>query len=171
MRDQAIVAAVHSGEKQGDVAKRYGLTRRQISTIMREFRTRPTAVDQRPMEILERAIRTLEQQMAAFAAMAEDTLDRAPAVAVASLKGFADATERYLRLLASVGKLPSNLELFRQESEIVRLAVQMADELQAVQAGERTIDAAIERFQAWARRPAPDWQVDGDEVRELEEGV
>jgi nitroreductase len=170
LRDAAIVAALHAGEQVKDVAKTYGITPRSVQRIFEAFRMRPTAIDSQPMQIIERAIRQYEQQMQSFAAVAENTIERAPAVAVAALKGHADSLERYLRLLSDVGKLPTNLELFRNESDMRQVGRIMAEVLQRVANGELSGLEAAERFDDLVfRRSSLVW--DGSEsVGELESG-
>jgi hypothetical protein len=45
-----------------------------------------------------------------------------------------------------VGKLPSNLELFRSEMEMMRIAEQMGEVLAGVRDGEKSAEDAIEFF-------------------------
>jgi hypothetical protein len=136
LRDAAIVAACHAGENVKDIATAYELTPRQVRRIFDAFKMRPSGLDHEPMEIIGKAIRLYEQQMASFAAVAENTIDRQPAVAVAALKGHADTLERYLSLLSDVGKLPENLEMFRQESEMLQIGRAMVEMSQKLAAGE-----------------------------------
>jgi len=172
LRDAAIVALVHAGEPRKDVAKKYGLTPRTVERILTEYAQRPSAVGSLPMAILERAIRDYEAQMAMFRAVAEDTVDRAPAVCVGALKGYADAQERYLRLLTDVGKLPDNLELFRQEADMRRIAERTAEALAAAERGEVTVSEVIEVFERAAAQRSMDrvWDAAPGEVRDLPVG-
>jgi hypothetical protein len=170
LRDAAIIAALHAGEEQKDVAKKYGLTTRSVERIKASFALRPTALDRRPMEIVERVLRTYEQQMESFAAMALDCRERAPAVAIAAMKGHADALERYTLLLGDVGKLPDNLELFRSESEMRQVGRLMAEALEKVATGEMSGVEAQAYFDELLRPSAPLWEAPAGSVRELGEG-
>jgi hypothetical protein len=173
LRNAAIIAALHAGDEQKDVAKKYGLTTRSVERLKASFQLRPTALERRPMEIIERVLRTYEQQMESFAAMALDCRERAPAVAIAAMKGGADALERYTALLADVGKLPDNLELFRAESEMLQTGRRMAEALAKVANGEMSAIEALELFDALVEYKTPlwaDWEAPAGSVRELGEG-
>lgn len=167
LRDSAIVAALHAGEPVKDIGKRYGITPRSVRRIFEAFGERPTALEQRPMEIIERVLRTYEQQMRDFMLVAQTTLERAPAVAVGALKGHADSLERYTMLLSDVGKLPDNLELFRSETEMRRVGELMVERLQALAAGETDAMAVKELFERLVL--GPQWDAVG-EAHELPPG-
>lgn len=151
LRDSAIVASLHAGVEVREVAKQFQLTPRSVKRIAEAFELRPTAVDQRPMQIVERVLRTYEEQMRNFALVAHDTLERAPAVAISALKAQADALERYSLLLADVGKLPDNLEIFRAEEELRRMARLMSRKMAEVARGELSAVEAAEFFRGVLR--------------------
>lgn len=146
LRDTAIVASLHAGMEVREVAKEFKITPRSVRRVFEAFELRPTALEKRPMEIVERLLRTYEQQMRNFAAVALDTLNRAPAVAIAALKGHADSLERYQMLLVDVGKVPENLETFRSEAEMERVGEMMFEKMREVAAGTCTPAEAQEFF-------------------------
>jgi Ribonuclease G/E len=152
LRDSAIIAAAHAGEKTRDIARDHDLSVAQVNAILRRFNAAPTPLDSAPMEILERALRVYRQQMRDFAHMAADTLDRAPAVAVAAQKGFADAFERYMLLLSQLGKLPDNLELFKREQEMHRFVEQLEERVHMAMAGDIELSELL-AFLGGAERP------------------
>lgn len=120
IRDAAIMAQLHAGDEVKAIAKDHGLTAGQVRKIAAVFELRRTAREDAPLEIIDRVLRTYEEQMKNFALVALQNLEKMPAVALGALKAKADALERYTMLLADIGKLPERLELFRQEAEIVR---------------------------------------------------
>lgn len=169
LRDAAIIEAAHAGETGKDIAARFGITRRQVERIKEGFALRETALNRRPMEIIERVLRTYERQMADFAAVAHDSIGRNPSVALGALKAQADALERYWMLLADVGKLPDNLELFRTEMEQRRFGDLMLSKIKQVEDGEITLADLSAFFDLLKRPTTPLFDVEG-EARELEPG-
>jgi hypothetical protein len=167
LRNAAIVAAVHGGATAKEVGRRYKITARSVERIVAAFRERPTALDDRPVEIIERLLREYEQQMEGFAVVAEQVVDSWPAVTVGALKAKADSLERYTMLLRSVGKLPENLELFRTETEMRRFVALMLTKMRQVEDGEITTADAVAFFKELAQPARPLWDV---EARELERG-
>jgi hypothetical protein len=170
LRDAAIVAALHSGVEVKVVAKRYEITPRAVQSVFRAFRLRPTAVDHRPMEIVERLLRSYEEQMQSFAAVAESTIERQPAVAVAALKGQAESLERYVMVLLHLGKLPRNLELFAAEAQMRRRGEEVGQLLEDVVQGRLSALEAQARYEELLSRALSSRWIDGHETRELEEG-
>lgn len=134
-RDAAIMAALHASEDVKVVAARYSITPRQVQRIYAEFKMRRSTLDARPMQIIERAIATYEQQMEVALALAAATADEQPNIAIAAVKTHTTLLERYLQLLSDVGKLPDNLEVFRMESEMLRIGQTMVDKLHELEQG------------------------------------
>lgn len=170
LRDSAIIASLHAGMEVREVGREFGITPRSVQRIWAAFKLRPTALDDRPMEIVERVLRTYEQQMRDYARVAHESFERQPAVAISALHRGAEAHERYLLLLSDVGKLPSNLELFRSEMEMRRVGEQMVDALDRLEREEITTADVREVFER-ALQPQPlVWEAPADAVRELEQG-
>lgn len=152
LRDAAIIAAVHAGREVREIAKERGITPRSVQRVMARFNTQPTGMDSRAMEILEGLLREYREQIRTFTALAEDTVERAPAVAVAALRSAADATERRLALLNATGKLPANLTLFKTQRELKMIVARLRAMLeQAARDGRSVADVLEELRELQAR--------------------
>jgi hypothetical protein len=165
IRDAAIVSAHASGQPPPEIAREYGITRRAVHQIVAAFDLRPTLLDAAPIAIIERRLREYEQLLHIWVKVAEDTLERAPACAIAAWKGYSDTLEKHTLLLASIGKLPDNLELLRGESELNQVAERMERVLLEVCQGERTPEEAFEEFSR-LMTPAPAYELASSEVSE-----
>lgn len=117
-RDVGIIAALHAGIPVREIAKDYKITARSVQRIRERFELAPTELDVAPLEVLHEMLRDYALQILQFSRLAEDTIDRAPAVAVAAMRSAAEMRERRLVLLQSVGQLPRDLKLFRSEQEM-----------------------------------------------------
>lgn len=135
LRDSAIIAALQAGQKVADVAETFELTARQVRRILKDHHAVPTALDARPMEIVEEAIRMYRRAIADFEAMADYYRDSHPNVTLGAKRSAIDTRERLQMLLEITGKLPGNLELFRQEAEIVRAGQRMFELMREVSEG------------------------------------
>lgn len=143
-RDGAIIAAVHAGEKVPDIAAEFDITTRQVRRIVKAFGSSHQVLDAEPMAIVRRMVQTYESQIRRFAALAASQEGSMPAVAVAALKGEAEAWERLLTLLAEVDKLPHNLELFRSEDEMNRIGDRLWEKVKAFEQGELSSSDILE---------------------------
>lgn len=170
LRDTAIVAALHAGEDSKAVAKEWGITRRSVQRTAESFAARRTALDDRPMEIIERLLRTYEQQLADFSRMMVAHAERTPAVAIAAMKGYTDTLERYTLLLSDIGKLPDNLELFRSETEMIRTGEVMLAKVKQLEDGELSAFELGEFFRGLMTARVPVWELAPDQVHELPAG-
>lgn len=159
-RDGAIMAGIHAGEKPSELAKEFGISLRQLRNVTKRFREGDTVLDEAPMEIVNRMIRTYELAMRRFAALADENRDRMPAVALGAVKAEVDAFEKLLGVLVATDKLPHNLELFRSEDEMNRIGVLMVEKVMAFERGEITASGVADFFFGMV---APDVQ----KVREL----
>lgn len=138
LRNTAIVAAVRAGKSEREAGAPYGITARAVRKIVTGYNPRSRAYDQSPEEILQGLLAAYEQQIHDYAVVAEDTLDRAPAVSIAAQKGGADALERYVELLGRVGMLPGDMTYFKTMSEVGHLVAELIDRLSLMEAGEMT---------------------------------
>lgn len=167
LRDGAVIAALHAGEKPKDVAAEFEITTRQVRRIQQQFGASHVVLEAEPMAIVRRMVQTYESQIRRFAALAVSVADSMPAVAVAALKGEAEAWERLVTLLAEVDKLPRNLELFRSEDEMRRIGEMMVERVRALERGEATPASVAAFFYGLV---APDVQEVRAVAGELEAG-
>lgn len=170
LRDGAIMAALHAGRAVKDVAKDFKLTPRSVARIAETFGERRTALEKAPMEIVERMLRTYESQMERAAAMAAAFASEHPPASIAALKAEADAFERYVSLLSNMGKLPENLELFRAETELRRISLEMLEQVKRLEAGEITVVELGGFYRRLVTGPSPTWDAPPAAVRELPAG-
>lgn len=156
-RDMTIVAAFYAGRPKAEIAATFELTVRSVNLILEAFRKRPSALDRAPVEIIERALKTYEQQMEMWAALAtralaEDNLN----AAAAGLKGHATAHENYLLACRALGKLPEDMESFRTQADLIRLGQLVLNALDDAAAGKLSIgDARMQVKALVAARDLP----------------
>lgn len=147
LRDSAIVARLHAGEKPEALASEFAISKRSVQAIAKKFpEERPLLMDEQPQAILDTISRDFERRIRDFDAMAIAHAERNPNVAVAAMKGGLQATERLIDLMGAVGKLPENLELFRAESVLRQMADEMIETMEQVEKGECTPIEAAARF-------------------------
>lgn len=138
LRNTAIVAAVRAGKSEREAGAPYGVTARNVRKIVAGYNPRSRAYDQSPEEILQGLLAAYEQQIHDYAVVAEDTLDRAPAVSIAAQNGGASALERYVELLGRVGMLPGDMTYFKTMAEVGHLVAELIDRLALMEAGQMT---------------------------------
>jgi hypothetical protein len=153
MRDSAIFAMLAAGSTQKAVAAEFGVSLRTVQAVVAAQRAAPSMLDEVPMQIVEDFIRSMRGRIADFHVMAYRHADANPSVAVAALKGAQATQERLLELLTCMGKLPEKLELFRAESELRRLADQMLETMELLQAGDITAGDAADVFRQITEPP------------------
>lgn len=135
IRDAAIVARHVARTPHRLIAAEFGVSVRTVEDVVAEFRRAPSPLERLPMSIVEDYARTLERAVAEFEAMAarQETINSS--VSLGARKAAQDARRDFLTLLAGLGKLPDNLEVFRMESELARLGQLVIDALDAVADG------------------------------------
>ncbi len=136
LRDTAIRARDAAGWASLMIADEFGITDRQVRRVLAGGAKLPSGIDDAPMEILEDLLRGFRGSIASFEAMAFDYRESHPNVALGAKRAADDARDRYAHLLSVTGKLPNNLELFRAESVLRRLADEMIDAMVKVEQGE-----------------------------------
>lgn len=169
LRDTAIIAAIHAGQKPKEVAESFELTVRQVRRIVTEHQAMPSVLDQRPLELVEEMISMYRRAVADFEAMADYYRDSHPNVALGAKRGALDTRERLQGLLEVIGKLPDNLELFKTEMEQRRFSELMLVKIKQVEDGEITLADLSAFFDLLKRPTTPLFDVEG-EARELEPG-
>lgn len=147
-----IVAGVAAGEDKRDVAKRAGVTVRTVERVVAAAEDVRSPLERTPMELLEGMARDSMRSIADLESMAFAWLDLNQSASLGAKKAAGEERARLAALLAEVGKLPSNLELFRSEMEMQRIAEEMGRALLAVRDGSMTLDQAIEVFLNFGRR-------------------
>lgn len=158
LRDAAIIARLETGAPQRDVAKEFGIAERTVREVRDKRAARPSPLDDTPMEILEGLAKDYLASVADFKAMAFRHGDANPAVALGAMKGALVANERYLELMSLVGKLPENLELFRAEGVLRRVADELIAAMGRVERGEMSAAEAADFFRSL---------VEGEERKQL----
>jgi predicted methyltransferase MtxX (methanogen marker protein 4) len=68
--------------------------------------------------------------------MADRYAEAHPAAAVGAMRLARETHTQYIQLLMALGKLPQNLELFRSEAMMQRIAEEMVEKLEAFVRGE-----------------------------------
>jgi hypothetical protein len=146
LRDSAIVARATAGWSTAMIAAEFEITDRQVRRVLADERKMPSGLDDAPIEILEDLLRAYRGSIADFQAMAYEYRESHPNVALGAMRAADDARDRYAHLLAVAGKLPENLELFRAESVLRRLADEMVETMERVEVGEMSAGEAGDFF-------------------------
>jgi hypothetical protein len=148
LRDSAVIARLDAGGSTKDVGSEFRLSARTVLDIRKKRTKAASPLDAIPMDILEGLAKDYRSQVADFEAMAWRHADLNPNVAIGAMKGALVARERFVELLNVVGKLPDNLELFRAEMVLRRLADEMIETMERVESGEITPADAAAFFRA-----------------------
>jgi predicted transcriptional regulator len=148
LRDSAIVARATAGWSTAMIAEEFEITDRQVRRVLADERKMPSGLDDAPIEILEDMLRSYRGSIADFQAMAYEYRESHPNVALGAKRAADDARDRYAHLLTVAGKLPENLELFRAESVLRRLADEMIETMERVEVGEMTAGEAGDFFRS-----------------------
>jgi hypothetical protein len=150
MRDSMIVARLAAGDPRAEVARDAAVTVRTVERVAKEARAQRSPIEEAPMDRLEDLARGFVRDIADFRSAAWAWFDVNQAASLGALKGASEARMRLATMLENVGKLPSNLEVFRTEMEMQHIAEEMGVVLLAVQKGERSLDEALHFFASLA---------------------
>lgn len=153
-RDSAIVARAACGWTQELIAAEFGITERQVRRVLDERGKQRSPFEETPMQLLEDLARGFQQSVGDFEAMVARYGDSAPNVALGAKKGANEARRHFMDLMATVGKLPTDLELFQQEAALQRVADEMVQIMQSVERGETSAKDAVAAFWRMTGRDA-----------------
>lgn len=148
IRDTAVIARLATGVTQVMVAEEFKITERQVRRIETERAKMPSGLDERPMDILEGLMRAYRADIADFEAMAYLYRNSFPSAAVGAKKAARETRREYVEMLFALGKLPTNLELFKSEAAMMRYAEQMIDVLEALVRGDTSPEDALSFFRS-----------------------
>lgn len=146
LRNSMIIARNAQGVPWKDIAREAGISARAAQRVVEQAREARSPVDEAPMRLLEDLADGFRRSISDYEAMAHAWFETNQSAALGAKKAADDTRDRLANLLADVGKLPSNLELFRSEMEMQRIAEQMGETLIGLREGTITVDDAIEFF-------------------------
>jgi uncharacterized protein (DUF433 family) len=146
LRDSAIIARTAQGLSPSVIAAEFDVTVRTVERVLAEQRSLPSPLDDRPMKLLEDLARGYRLAIGDYEAMAVAWFEVNQSAALGAKKAADETRARLATLLGDVGKMPSNLELFRSEMEMQRIAEEMVRIMRAVAAGELDPSEAVEFF-------------------------
>lgn len=146
LRNSLIIARAAQGMEWKDIAKEAGISARQCQRVAEAARSVDSPVDESPMQLLEGIASGFARSIGDYERMAFAWADTNQSAALGAKKAADETRARLASLMAEVGKLPSNLELFRSEMAMQRIAEQMVGMMRAVAAGEKTPDEAVAFF-------------------------
>lgn len=153
LRNMAVLARLKAGADPNEVAKEFEISARSVRAIREKREAQPSLLDAQPMGILEEMADDFQDAIAEFSAMAYAHADSNPAVSIAALKGKLVARRELADLMSDVGKLPSNLELFRAEGVLRRIADEMREMMGRLRREEVTMDEVEAFFGDITTRP------------------
>lgn len=143
LRNSMIVARAAQGVAWGEIAKEAGVSARTCQRIVEQARDVPSPLDATPMQLLEGFARGFERSIVDFETLAFAWADSNPSAALGAKKAADETRARLAALMTDVGKLPDNLELFRSEMEMQRIAEAMHEKLLTLARGEITVEEAL----------------------------
>lgn len=144
LRDSMIRARYAQKVPWAAIAREAGVTVRSCQRVVEAARAVPSPLDAHPMELLEELARGFERSIGDYEAMAFAWADSNQSASLGAKKAADETRARLATLMANVGKLPSNLELFRSEVEMQRIAEKMLEFMAAVAEGSRSPEEAME---------------------------
>lgn len=146
LRDSQIIARRAQGLSNAMIAAEVGITERSVERVLQTRRGVRSPLDDSPMQLLEELAVGFRLAIGDYQAMAVAWFDVNQAAALGALKAADETRVRLATMLADVGKLPTNLELFRSEMEMARIAAEMTRMMRAVAAGEIDASEAVEFY-------------------------
>lgn len=146
LRNSMILARKAQGLSNVVIAAEAGVTERTIERILAEARRMRSPLEDSPMELLEELARGFRLAIGDYEAMALGWFDTNQSASLGAKKAADETRIRLATLLHDLGKLPENLETFRSEMEMQRIAQEMVTMMRAVAAGERDAAEAVEFF-------------------------
>lgn len=152
LRDSMIVARKAQGLSNRVIAAEAGLTERTVERILADRRRVGSPLDDSPAQLLDELAVGFRLSIGDFEAMALAWFDTNQAAALGAKKAADESRARLATLMADVGKLPTDLELFRSEMQMQRIAEEMVGVMRAVDAGEMAPADAVEFFRRLVSR-------------------
>lgn len=146
LRDSLIMARKAQGLSNRVIAAEAGVTERTVERILADRRGVGSPLDDAPGKLLDELATGFRLSIGDFEAMALAWFDSNQSAALGAKKAADETRARLATLMADVGKLPTNLELFRSEMQMQRIAEEMVNVMRAVAAGEKDASEAVDFF-------------------------
>lgn len=142
-RNAAVVASVHRGRSQRDVADEYGITDRQVRRILSTWEAalgESGWID--PIAELRAAIAMLRQAEADMAAIEEAPDNHAAHIGATRLK--TEINERRINLMQVLGLLPRNLAAIPVEQQMQAMFRDFAETLRRNDVSDEVLEGMLE---------------------------
>lgn len=156
LRDSLIVQRKAQLWTWETIAAEAGISVRRAQEVYEEATRKggrvPNPLDADPMVLLEDLARGMQLSIGDFEAMASAFIDANPNVALGAKKAADEARARFAELMIRTGKMPEDLELFRSETEMRRIAEQMVEQIEGVVEGTVDPRAALLFFRSLVMR-------------------
>lgn len=146
LRDSMIIARAAQGVPWADIGKEAGISARSCQRVVENARGVRSPLEESPMALLESLTSGFLRSISDYEGMAFAWAETNQSASLGAKKAADETRMRLATLLADVGKLPSNLELFRSEMQMQLIAEQMGAYLLGVRDGSRSPEEAIEFF-------------------------
>lgn len=154
LRDSMIVARAAQGMPYAVIAVEAGVGVRQVERVVAGRRGIRSPLEDSPMDLLDELAVGYRLSIGDFEAMALAWFESNQSASLGAKKAADETRARLAALLEVVGKLPEDLELFRSEVQMQRIAETMAQTMRAVADGGLEAAAAVEVFEELiGRRP------------------
>lgn len=147
LRDSMIVARAAQGIGYEAIAAEADVTTRTVERVIAARRGVRSPLDDAPMQLLEELAVGLRLSIGDYEAMALAWFDCNQSASLGAKKAADETRARLATLMADVGKLPSNLELFRTEEKLRQIALRMVEVMRAVHVGEMSPEQAGVEFE------------------------
>lgn len=154
LRDSLIVARAAQDWPVQAIAAEVDLSVEQVRRVLRGKRGVRSPLEETPMQLLEDLARGFKLSVGDLEAMAAAWVHDNHNAALGAKKAANDARRHFMDLMATVGKLPTDLELFQQEAALQRVADEMVQIMQSVERGETSAKDAVAAFWRMTGRDA-----------------
>jgi hypothetical protein len=144
LRDSAIIAQAFAGASHADLAAEFGVSERSVRDIVGNFHKRPSLLNTPPLAIVEDLIALTRSMVGEFQAMAARTEETNPAVALGAKRQARESLSDLVVLLASIGKLPTDLEVLAAQADLLRMGDLILEHVEMLQRGEITVDRLVQ---------------------------
>lgn len=146
LRNSAILARVAQGIASVEIAKEFGVDARTVQRVVKDGAKLRSPLDERPMELLRAIAAGYTRSIGDYEGMAFAWVDTNQSASLGAKKAADETRARLATLLVEVGKLPTDLELFRSEMQMQRIAEEMVGMMRRVAAGEADASEAVDYF-------------------------
>lgn len=147
LRDAMIRARVSEGRTYAEIAREAKVTTRTVERVIEDARKVRSPLEDAPMDLLTELATGHRSSIADFESMSAAWFDVNQQASLGAKKAADESRARLAMLLRDVGKLPEDLETFRSEIELTRIAQEMSRKMREFAAGDVEVGEVVEFFE------------------------